>query len=289
MKKYFAIVLFTVLFLTGCSAKNTSLVKNNLDDILKNKGADYSFLKGKKIVAMNWNYFADDEGNIYDIVKDKSKFFSNNEKYRLSQDHQNKYDKLFFDDSGPVFYIKSDDEYLCSNMVELYGCKHKYNKNYSPYYYETLNEEGFTKFVDYIKLDDNNETEYIGYLKNGELYLKIVTCNYNVNIYDNSYGMCNQITEKWIDNSNGKILFASARYDEKLDDNIVTILTENGLYDYKKIETEESKKYEDVETTYGFVKNDKYDRIKDKLIYNDFRIVLTDEYKAMTFEELMNN
>ncbi len=280
MKKSIIIFIF-ILLTTGCSVES---INNNIND----RGVDFSFLKGMNIVALNWNYFADDKGNIYDIVKDKNKLFSNNEKYRLSQDHQNKYDRLFFNENGPVFYIKSDDEYLCSNMVELYGCKHLYNKKYSQHVNDVLINKNVVEFIDYPSNSTDSEIEYIGYIENGELYYKKFNCNYHVNIYEPSYGKCTETTEKWLDKTYGDILFAKTDYDYKKGKYYLsTILTINGLYEYKTIDTEASNKYEDVEPEYSFVKNNKYDKLKNDIIYNDLRMVLTKDYKAMTFEELM--
>ena len=77
------------------------------------------------------------------------------------------------------------------------------------------------------------------------------------------------------------ILFAKTDYDFKEDKYYLSaILTTNGLYEYKTIDTEASNKYEDVEPEYNFVKNNKYDKLKDDIIYNDLRMVLTKDYKA---------
>lgn len=270
--------LLLVLFLiSGCS-------KNENNDVSKEiqSGVDFSFLKDENIKILSWNFFIDEQGNIYDIVKDKNNLFSNEKKYKLRDSEPKKAKEILWRENSYIIIPEDSDDVYCNNIGNFYGCKDTF-KDTSMYksYKNGKSNKFFTMFNN---LD--NEHEQVFYISNnGKIMVDNYKYNYNINIFDPSYGTYTVSTEEYLSINSSKILYVITSVDEVPDKEIIKyILTDDGLYEY----TIEEKKYEDQESKYYYKKNEKYDNIKNNIIYNDLSIVLTDDYKAMNFLELIH-
>lgn len=278
MKKIL-ILFISVLLLTGCSLfeEDTNMIVKKL-----NGGEDFSFLKDFDVRVLTMNYFLDNNGNIYDIVQDKNKTFSNNQKYRLSEYLPYKYSNIVYtSDLVPHIYIKDNNSFYCF-VDKFVNCSNEVTT------YTTDKELIYSGMAAQIlDINENFDDDYIRvyYVGNdGKIY---------VNMYLPSYtdsGIVHKFVSKaiYVDTSKlGSVLFAKT-FNGVSDSGsqIRYILTENGLYEWEKVAQKDSDKYEGLNESYDFQLNEEYEKIKDKVIYNDLNTVLTKDYKAIEFNRL---
>ena len=279
MKKI-VILLISILLLSGCSMfSDDDLIIRKL-----NGGVDFSFLKGEDIAVLNWDYYLDKNGNVFDIVQDKNKTFANGEKFRVSEYLPYKYSYAIYTNDLYHMYIPTLGQYYCYSNSRFDECSSTIESSISDI---ALAKSGTVKQI----LDINEESDdlirlyYIS--TDGKIYK---------NIYKTTYEDSQSITsfissEVYLDNTvYGNILFATVgNYKDNHGSSIKRMLTDKGLYEWKKIDEEDSAKYEGLNEGYSFQLNKEYEKIKDRVLYNDLKMVLTSDYKAFNFIELIED
>lgn len=275
MKKYLLVIIFSLVLLTGCSKKNV-FNKNidGLEEYIETHGVDYSFVKDIDYNVLSWQGMIDKQGNLYDIVSDKNKTFSNGLKYKKRTDNPTKYEYGFYGKGNYIIYNKDTNDYYCISGYR--GCKH--------YTYDLMEFNiDISNVTDVNSIVNEQEEPYVKlYYLNGDGNIYLSEYKYNPINYDD-YTKTNKV---YIDSSKyGKILHFEADYDNP--EWFKYILTDKGLYKRVIENQEEANKYEDIDIKYTYALDERYEKIKDRVIYNDLQYIMLDNYKMYEFYELM--
>lgn len=274
-KRIMLLLIICVAVLTGCS--NYNVINNNkdgLEEYINNHGVDYSFVKDIDYKVLSWGGMIDKQGNLYDIVSDKNKTFSNNLKYKKRTDNPTKYEYGFYGKGNYIFYNKDTNDYYCINGYG--GCRH-YTYDLNVF---NIDVSGITDVNSIVNEQDEPYVKVYYLNGDGNIYLS----EYKYNILNrNDYTKTNNI---YLDSSKyGKIIHFEADYDNP--ELFKYLLTDKGLYKRVVKNKEDVDKYEDVAIEYTYELDERYEKIKDRVIYNDLKYIMLDNYKLYEFYELM--
>ena len=284
MKKNIIIIsLLFILLLTGCSITNTNTnttIKKKdaetLDEFIENHDSKHmgcggdgcgnmnyvlknfkcSVLDDKEIKYMTYHNIVTSDSSIYEIVLDSEKQFSNNEQCK-PLDLGIKVDNVYTDSRNNSLVIQSGDKiyqynYVSDTKAELSEMKKS-------------RWENIDVFIDGYSLIGYKDQFPLG-LKDGEIYLlklnddrdKIVSKE--VYLSKDKYGSIKDAKY------NDYVLRYKKDY-LTIDEQIVKLITDKGIYVLKENETEECKKYEGVQCEMNFVMSDIYEKYKDDIKY----------------------
>lgn len=300
MKKIriFIISMMIILCLSGCNTnvedKNTkedtlyNYLKTNNNSVRKIKCT--ALKSSNNLMYLDYNYFILENGEIYQIAP-KGKIYSNEEECIkmttdiLITDVRN---NIMFGNNGKRYTMYTTfegdkinlEEYMRCNSLDLVDC--------------FLETKGFIKSINMIlkddeqyKNDDNNSIYYSKYmaLKNdGNIYEVVVKQSLNMNGYVNEIVEENILYSKETYGSIKDFDYLYSEYDNE--NGMKNIISDNNFYSIKKIETEECKKYADIECETKLEVNAIYNKYKSEIKYISINYMLSNNNSIIPIEAI---
>jgi len=246
-----------------------------------------SALQEHKILYLENNYMILDNYELYDTLFGRGTFYSNDEQCRKVELVQPIKEIKYFE-TMPLFKFNND------------------NKYYSYVGQDVKEEPKFRNNVSMNSILNNPNIKSIVYMKDSEKIVIYGVVKTDGNIYEQKYNRddtwreidASPIEEKIIVSSAdyGKII--DARYSSELytrssqimtPESINYIMTENGPYFGKYIQTDECKKYEDIECKVELRKSEIYQKYEDEIFFSNSEWIITKDMKMFNTMNLFED
>lgn len=305
MKKNKIIIILFILILTGCQSNNE---KNKIEDLFEKniqiKNIKCSDINKYSIIDAEWDMSTYPEsivllsnGMVYDLTKE---LFSNDQQCKaIGEDIKFKAIDYHSNYEGGFYLISEDNErYLYKNgKLELYY------KNLIPSVLSNvsrvsnssiqLNEDQLKKYGLTSNNKEDGKEVYTGYnkyiyIKDGSIYEGIVKLKHYYNYEENrDIELSSELLEE-------KILYYKEEYGNIYDYNELTelndnsiIISDNGVFNYTDIQTEECNKYEDIKCEKKFIKNEKIDKYMSNIKFINVSYVVTNDNSFIRLRDIL--
>lgn len=256
------------------------------DEALEFYGKDVkcSALNSKNILAFYNDYLILDDYSVYETTFASGKYYSNDEQCKKVETDLNfkavkksNYEYIFITEDNKLYNFY-EGTFKEKHYFEYSGIIAK-DEIFS--FVRSLSTEGDKRVVEVLKTNGNlYKQSYKILYENGKTILELL---------DEEIILSKDIYGNILDFEYSNMIFTSPYSFKDIEEQTITkLITNNGLYLGKYIETEECKKYEDVPCEVKLVKSDIYEKFKDDIKYVDSNFIFTNDNYIIKTNMLTN-
>ena len=227
-----------------------------------------------------------DDYSIYETVFGTDKLYSNNKQYKTLdlginiKRIQTQIDEIYFiTDNNEYYYFDKYSHSISKKNVDTYSITDN-----------LLKDDTIVKIITYRTNAEKECNEYYVLKTDGQVYMQEYNYLNSTSFIKETLYLSKDTYGKITDVEYGSYIRNSANSSiEYKTTDIIKLVSDNGLYYLKPIQTEDSEKYVDIEPTYEMSKSEIYSKYKDDIISMNCKYVFTKDNSIINTNYLCND